>query len=367
MIKFDQKIRKFFRWWGRELAFLVPEKLQLIFKEKQGDLIIVPEAGAINLFYVIDQTTKDLGLLNLNEQGLAEYTILCEEYNELLSANVILRISREDGVSKMLNLPAAALENLHQVVTYELDKCTPFTADQVYFAVKVVEQEEPSELMKVLLVLTPREKLDSVCRELLEWGLAPVLADYAGAPNDLENELEYYNLLPDWARVKKNNLSQIINYCIAGLILVLLVAVMVMPVWMGSQTTMTLTEKTRQLNREAQVVETLRSEIDLLHDEANWIMEKKKALAPSVMIMDSLSKLINDDTWLTHFKYTEGKLQIQGQSPNASSLIGLLEASPLFDNVRFVSPVTQDKRTGRERFQVSAEIETQEDQGNGRR
>ncbi|MFK5948781.1 MAG: fimbrial assembly protein, partial [Methylococcales bacterium] len=47
---------------------------------------------------------------------------------------------------------------------------------------------------------------------------------------------------------------------------------------------------------------------------------------------------------------------IQGQSPTASALISVIEASVLFSNARFVSPLTQDKKTGMERFQISMDV-----------
>ena len=40
----------------------------------------------------------------------------------------------------------------------------------------------------------------------------------------------------------------------------------------------------------------------------------------------------------------------------ASALISLLEASPFFSNVSFASPLTQDKATGMERFQISMDV-----------
>jgi general secretion pathway protein L len=72
--------------------------------------------------------------------------------------------------------------------------------------------------------------------------------------------------------------------------------------------------------------------------------------------MNILSQLLPNDTWLTHLKYINNKLNIQGQSPSASALIGVMEASSLFSNARFVSPLTQDKKTGFERFQISVEV-----------
>jgi general secretion pathway protein L len=52
---------------------------------------------------------------------------------------------------------------------------------------------------------------------------------------------------------------------------------------------------------------------------------------------------------------------MQGESPASSTLIGLLETSPLFRNVTYRSPVTQNRVTGAERFNLSAEVVTGSD------
>ncbi|MEZ5584100.1 MAG: PilN domain-containing protein [Candidatus Competibacteraceae bacterium] len=48
--------------------------------------------------------------------------------------------------------------------------------------------------------------------------------------------------------------------------------------------------------------------------------------------------------------------QIRGQSVQASTLIGLLEESTHFKEVTFRSPITADRRTGKDRFHISARV-----------
>ncbi len=73
-------------------------------------------------------------------------------------------------------------------------------------------------------------------------------------------------------------------------------------------------------------------------------------------IQKELSLLIKDDTWLNYLQYSDGHLQIQGESAHASSLIAVLEASELFAHVRFASPVTQDAVSKLERFQITLDV-----------
>ena len=200
--------------------------------------------------------------------------------------------------------------------------------------------------------------------QLRNWGIVPLVADSDLAPNDFGQLYDHYNLLPESARLKVDIYSRVLNPVIGLLFFLLLCSALILPVWMQSQTVNLLQSQMQTVAKDAAKVEDLRAETDKLQEETQLLINSKSSSASILIILESLSKMIADNTWLTHFKYTNGKLQIQGQSPGASALIGLLESSMLFSEVRFVSPVTQDKRTGLERFQISAAVnllETQTD------
>lgn len=356
MNRLSRNISDFFRWWKSELAFLVPESLKEILNENKGKVIIQPKADAIRVYYALGNKKQEIGVFELNEIGRSEYRALAEKDIRLEKSDLVIRLSRQDAIEKILLLPAAARDNLSQVVSYELDKLTPFHPEQAYFAVRVLDETSQSEQIKVQLILTPREKLDAVCKELKGWGALPAIADYSEAPNDFENDRETYNLLPEWARAQENIFAQGINYGVIGLLLILLTAVLVIPVWKEATAVQHLNEQIKSVAKDAAEVEALRNEIEQLQDKTAHLLEKKTNAASILETVEILSRLIPDDTWLKHFRYSRGKLQIQGQSPTASSLISTLEESKMFDSVRFVSPVTQDRRTGLERFQISAKI-----------
>jgi len=75
----------------------------------------------------------------------------------------------------------------------------------------------------------------------------------------------------------------------------------------------------------------------------------------TIALIDEMSRILPDDTWLTRVDIAGREIQVQGQSLSAAALIELLEKSPVFENVRFRSPVTQVPRTEAERFHLSAD------------
>ena len=115
---------------------------------------------------------------------------------------IILRLTDQNAIQKELCLPSAAKENLDQVVAYELDRYTPFKAEQVYFAVKPLPGVNEPGQIRVMLILTTREVLDGLYEDIKAMGLSPLFADYEGSANNLDS-LDYtYNLLPERLRQK---------------------------------------------------------------------------------------------------------------------------------------------------------------------
>ncbi len=354
----DFDLRHFFQWWSRELASWLPEKLRQALSDKSSHVFLSATTETLCFNRIIDGQKQAIAELVLNDKSQEQYRYLLSHYPELEKAHYILRLNSDQAIKKILYLPAVAKENLRQVIAFEMDKYTPFNAEQVYFAVKPLGKEENGQI-KVLLVLTPKEILDTICQRLKSAQIYPAVVDYEDAANNFTDDLEPYNLLPEWERPGKNKITQFFIWILSFVVLLLTVVTLVYPVWYEGQSVELLRHQLKQLEKDSRLVQSRQLEIDDIVDETAGLIETKNSAPSMTELINTLSQLIPDDTWLTHLKYNDARLQIQGQSPAASALIGVLEASPLFSNVRFVSPLTQDKRSGRERFQISMDVKAQ--------
>jgi len=122
----DLDFKQFFRWWMRELNFLVPEKIKQWITDQQGYLIVSPNGHQLSLTYRCNEQTEPLGILERNESDIAQFKILREKDERLTKVQVILKLPSQYAIQKELSLPYVAKENLLQVVSYELDRYTPF-------------------------------------------------------------------------------------------------------------------------------------------------------------------------------------------------------------------------------------------------
>ncbi len=347
--------KKFWRWWSSELSFLVPEKVKQLVNDKRGTVVVRPDGNQFALTFADDQHIEQLARVDRNETGMAQYKELLATDERLAKAQLIVRLSGRDAIQKELSLPAAAKENLQQVVAYELDRYTPFKTEQIYFAAQPLEVENEPGQLRVMLIIALKETMDAIYEDTKNMGMSPLFIDSEGAPNDLGLSHGYYNLLPERLRPKAANLPRLVHGSLIGLFLVLMTMAMVMPVWFEYREVKALQARVDSIEKEAKKVNVLQANMDAMMDETRQLLAEKSATPAIVVILDTLSALIKDNTWLAYAQYSEKQLQIQGESPNASTLISILEDSDIFANARFVSPVTQDTVTKLERFQITVD------------
>jgi general secretion pathway protein L len=87
-------------------------------------------------------------------------------------------------------------------------------------------------------------------------------------------------------------------------------------------------------------------------------LERRKSETPaSVIVLDALSQILPDHTYVTELHLAGNKLQIAGITRDAPSLIPLIEQSQHFTRATFYAPTTRSPSDPGERFHIEARIE----------
>ena len=73
-------------------------------------------------------------------------------------------------------------------------------------------------------------------------------------------------------------------------------------------------------------------------------------------VIDALSKLLPDDTFLTDLSVDAARVRITGVSARAAELVPLLERSGQFSNATFYAPTTRMQGQATDRFSIEATI-----------
>jgi hypothetical protein len=114
------------------------------------------------------------------------------------------------------------------------------------------------------------------------------------------------------------------------------------------------------------VSDALRTELERRISDYNFALERKYAFPGAVQVLDDVTRILPDDTWLTQLelhtmrgKDAQREMTLRGESANAGRLVALLEDSKLFTQAAPRSPTTKIQPGPGEIFDVSAHLAPQ--------
>jgi general secretion pathway protein L len=334
------------RWLRDGLLAWLPAGFRRWLADSSQRLIIAVDDQEWALLREEDEQTR---LLERLDAVALDWNVVDAWFRTGRSRRMVLRISAAHALTRVLTLPLAAEKNLRQVVGFELDRLTPFSANQVYYDVTVLERQPQQRRLRVELTVLPRAAADPALTPLRQRGLLPDVLDLVGSRPGL-------NLLPPEQRPRRNGWSRRLS-AVAMLISLLLVAVaIVLPIWRQHQQVREVLSQIAQIRQAANEALALRDQLDQVMAAAQLLAQKKQAVPSMLELLQELTAILPDDTWVERLQINGDNAQLIGQSAKASALIGIIEASKLFHSAGFQSPVNTDPRSGKERFVLGAKI-----------
>jgi general secretion pathway protein L len=345
----NYQLRLFFSWWGEELTSLLPESLLSLFRNGRP----------VQLFYA-DETLR---LVNHGKTGEEVHNNFLngidfedpDQKRVLAGASEIrLCLEKKKYLIKKVSLPIETEENLREVLSFEMDRQTPFKADQVYYDYVILGRDKQARTLEVILILAPIDRLAYALGLLNDNDIVINAISPCEEHNGLFNRV---NLLPPDKREKPRKGYRLLNYFLLVTFVALLLANLVLPIWQKSTYARTLEQEVNDFKKQSAETVALRDKVDQAKLENRFLETKKKRSLPILQILNELTMVIPDDTWINSFELRDNTIHLHGQSVASAALIPLIDASPLFKNVSFRSPVTQNKQNNTERFHISAELE----------
>ena len=350
---------RFFSWWGKELRELVPDGLVAKTTAIEAQLVIQWEGDDLICYDVRGVDWRHLGQFPVPGTESAERHSILADLRECLAhtTTVRLMLPQSHVLRRRVPLPVAARENLREVLSFEMDRQTPFLADQVYYDYRVSEVPPGAEELSVELVVVPRSAVDVLLDRVESLGIP--LDSVEVAPRDgnaLDGRNSRINLLPMERRTRFSPRLSLMNVTLAGLTATLLLVALSLPIVTIKSTEARLEAEVSAMQEHAEQVLELRERLQSRVEETVTLMRLKQSAPAVIGVLAEVARILPDSTWLSVLDLRQNVLQIRGQSAASSDLISVIEDSPTFHGVSFASPVTQDPNTGNERFEIRANI-----------
>jgi general secretion pathway protein L len=342
-------IREFFAWWCGQLAELLPQGLRRTALTAVDATVIKPigplgrgiEAVAVGLRRNGRETP--LGRFGLGATDLAELP-------RATGRATVLRLSEQDVLGKTLTLPLAAERELDQVLGFEMDRETPFKAEEIYWNHRIEGTDRQNGRLSVRLVLIPKANLTPLLTALGQFGIRPRRAEIADGPDTGA----YLPLDGDGGRAYhlSNRLMWSAAVCCAALGL----AALVTPFVRQELALASLEQQIAVGRTAAAEADGLRQEIDRLAGSADFVESERDKAGRSLVVLAAATRVLPDDTYLTEMELQKRKVTLSGRSAAAARLIGPLAADGAFRNPGFAAPVTRLEALHTELFTINAEV-----------
>lgn len=338
---------------GREalaaLLSLLPARLRALVEGDDQRLFLLRQHGEVELVAAGRRGDTTLGRLPLDDAS-----VLAEARQRLDGSAVPrwLLLPAAQVLRRTLVLPAAAEPRLREVLAFELDRQTPFSADQVSFHGRVLSRDAATQQLSVELLVLPRTRLDA---EVL--ALGTLADDLAGVDVvDADGRRLEVNLLPESRREHRHDPVRRLNAALAAVAAAALLATLLMTLANRREVRDDFRAQVEAATVEARQARQLRNQLQLSAQAANFLAATRASRPTMLEVLDDLTRRMPDDTSLDKLSINDDNLVMVGQSLAAPALVALLQESPLLVEPALSGAVQADPRTGRDRFTMAARI-----------
>ena len=346
-------VGKFFRWWLEELRQSLPARWQQKLQHALRRVTFVLEGGSLIVGTDENHLQQSLDSFAIDQDA----SLLQQQLTRLLAQHDLsesprfLLLERDTILSKEMTLPMATESKLAQVLSFEMDRQTPFKASDVYFGWKIRDRNGATAQIMLELFVVPRKQVDQAINFLNSRGLSPMGVDV------LENGKTFgLNLLPAGLRVREVNRKLRMNVVLAGVAVVLLALVMTQSLYLRSHQVFELEAAIAEVRDEARLVQRIKEQIRDTSEAASFLTVRRDASPLAIELLADITRLLPEDTYLDRLVINQTSVQMQGKSGNAQRLIERVNQSELLDAAAFRGSTRLDARTGLEIFEINANI-----------
>jgi general secretion pathway protein L len=346
------EIKAFFEEWIAAVARTVAFALD---RYAPGRQILLSEASDQTFTASLKSMPEGLNLPDASfrlSHGRPEPPFSADWEAAFRGGRVEALIAPEQILFRSLDFPEKAVDFLDGMIGTQIDRLTPWTADDAAFG-WTSPSTAPNGRIELTLAATSRQEIQPLVQFATSMGAASIAA-FAALPATAgaSTKIKVFDQPISSAIGRALDVPRILRLILLGTGLAAATSMMV-ATYVGSY----LDSEQQQLMRR---ISERRASLRLTSnsgESAFELLAKRKQTSPSsVVVLEALSQALPDGTYVTELRIEGDKVQVVGMTQNAPSLIKLMEKSPQFARATFFAPTTRAQNEPGERFHIEARI-----------
>jgi general secretion pathway protein L len=324
---------------------LMPQR-QILFIEGDGDAFTAKTTAGKEGVALPDVSFR---LLN----GRPSPSFSADWESALRGSRMEIMLKSEHVLFRPLDFPSRAVDFLDGMIRAQIDRLTPWAANDAVFGWSP-PSKIANERIALILAATSKSRIQPLVQLANSLGAASV-AGFAEPPpgEGAPGRLKIFETSLQSSIGRKVNLPRILRITLLSTGLAA-AGCSIVAAYVGN----TLDGEQQQLSRRiAERRASLRLGQAAVGGSAQSLLAKRKQMTPSsVMVLEAISRVLPDSTYVTELRIEGDKVQVVGISQDAPSLIRLMEQSPQFSRATFFAPTTRAQSDAGERFHIEMHI-----------
>jgi general secretion pathway protein L len=341
-------------WWLSELAGLAPPQLMWLVG-KQDHTAAVLEVSADDIALVLPRrgTSHPLRVpLSGCDEPTMRARIHAVTRHRRIGNAVTVRLDPGLILETSVTLPVSAEPSLRAVLQHQLDRLVPVPARDVCFEYRLAPRMPAAKELTVNLLIATRASIDRALALAKAGGLNPRQVVAAGDANRREAPIVLWRAGRQGA---ESPWHRRLRYGMEAAAIVLALSTYGLYVYRLDMVRNELQEQIGQAARQAEAARHLSQQIADTTDAVQQVQRRYQEVPP-LRLLNELTTLVPDSSWITQLVVRNRSVEIVGYSPRATDLIPRFEGSALFEGPQFRAPITLAPDGKGERFDLTFAI-----------
>jgi general secretion pathway protein L len=239
---------------------------------------------------------------------------------------VLLRMPREQALVRRLDLPSLSETDTRRLLTLDIDRLTPFRADQVYAAVACGRESQAEGRRTAVLAVIPRAAAELAIEHARTSGLEPHELGIS-RPDGLEATLDF---LPQTQGASQPRRGRLLVW---ALIALLAVANLALAILRDEASLSRLRSQAEAEQPTLQAAVRLRRQVMEEDARRQRIVLARRRKEP-LRVIDAATRALPNGAWVQRMSWDGQALRLIGYKQEGVDVAAALRTSPVFANVR---------------------------------